>query len=66
MNEFFRFDNKEFKTLQEASKYAIEKFESDCEVEFVIERVFVTNKDQWGGYSETVQEVVLKQREKIQ
>ena len=64
MKDFYRFEGKEFKTLQDANKYVCDKFHPEPEDEHVIEIVSTGEKDLWGCYSETVQEIVFKYRKK--
>lgn len=59
MSEFYRYQDKEFPELRECVEYITDNSSSE-ETEHVIQRVLVTSKDQWGGYSETVQEIELK------
>ena len=59
MSEFYRYQDKEFPELRECVKY-ISDNNSGEEAEHVIQRVLVTSEDQWGGYSETVQDIELR------
>ena len=59
MSEFYRYQDKELPELRECVEYISDNYSGE-ETEHVIQRVLVTSKDQWGGYSETVQEIELR------
>ena len=61
MSEFFRYQDKEFPELRECINYISDSISGDSDKEYlIVQRVFVSSEDQWGGYSETVQDIELK------
>ena len=58
MSEFYRYQDKEFPELRECINYVSDNASNDSDrSNFTVQRVLVTNEDQWGSYSETVQEL---------
>ena len=61
MSEFYRFNNMKFDSINECIRFIREDYKGDIsETKFVVERVIVSNSDQWGTYSETVQDIHLE------
>ena len=61
MSEFYRFDGEKFDDINECIKYLREEYKGDMsQTKFVVQRVIVTSKDQWGTYSETEQNIQLE------
>ena len=60
MNDFFRFEDKQFSEIRECIDYISDNVLSDSDRTHTIQRVFVSNDDQWGSYSETVQEIEIR------
>jgi len=55
---FYRFEDKKFSGLRECINYVSDNASNDSDrSNFVVQRVLVSNEDQWGSYSETVQEL---------